>query len=153
MPTLIDQLRAIGADVRALDLSNPTQATATLTAAWPDGAALTAALREAHADGALALRPASPEVSFGRLARAADGGGCSIDVVDISGAGAGHTHPTGEVSWCVPLLGEPSFEGVTSGWAVLAPGSHHVPTVTGGRMLIVYWIPDGKVTWDPTPTA
>lgn len=153
MPALIDQLRAIGAHVATLDLTDPAAATAALRAAFPDGDALTAALRQAHSAGELPLRAASAEVSFGRLARPADAGGCSIDLVDIAGSGAGHTHPTGEVSWCVPWSGEPEFEGVGGGWAVLPPTSHHVPTVTGGRMLIVYWIPDGKVTWDPAPPA
>jgi hypothetical protein len=153
MPALIDQLREIGAYITTLDLTDPTAASAALRAAFPDGDALTASLRSAHAAGELPVRPAGPAISFGRLARPAEAGGCSIDVVDIAGAGAGHTHPSGEVSWCVPWSGEPEFEGAAAGWVVLAPGSHHVPTVTGGRMLIVYWVPAGKVTWDPAPST
>jgi hypothetical protein len=30
---------------------------------------------------------------------------------------------------------------------VFPPDSAHVPTVTGGRMLIVYFLPGGAVEW------
>ena len=55
------------------------------------------------------------------------------------------------MSWCIPTEGSPIFEGAGSGWVVLPPGSHHTPTVTDGRMVIVYWIPGGEVVWgDPS---
>ena len=30
---------------------------------------------------------------------------------------------------------------------IFAPDTAHVPTVTGGRMLIVYFLPGGEVEW------
>ena len=33
----------------------------------------------------------------------------------------------------------------TIGWVVESPGSEHVPTVEGGRMLIVYLLPEGAI--------
>lgn len=108
----------------------------------------TAGLRAAHAEGTLTPREATPTLRFGRVAKATDATkGFSIDVVDIEGSGAGHAHPQGEVSWCIPLEGEPVFEGAGEGWVVLPPGSRHEPTVTGGRMLIVYFLPGGAVDW------
>jgi 2-hydroxylaminobenzoate mutase len=148
---LLEQTASIGRVVATLDLTDPVAAREALRHLVPvsDVEALNAAVREAHAQGTLTPREANPSVRFGRIAKpSADTGGCSIDAVDIAGAGAGHTHPRGEVSWCVPLQGSPSFEGHGSGWVVLGAGSHHVPTVTGGRMAIVYWIPGGEVDWD-----
>ena len=65
----------------------------------------------------------------------------------MSGAGAAHTHPNGEVSICFPTEGDPPFEGYADGWVVKAPGSSHIPTVTGGKMLILYFLPEGAMEW------
>ncbi len=43
--------------------------------------------------------------------------------------------------------GDPRFDGQPEGWIVFAPGTQHVPTVTGGRMLIAYFLPGGAVEW------
>lgn len=146
--TLAPVLRAL----QGLDLSHPEEAVRRLQAACDDAtmAAISTALREAHARGELTPKQAGPTCWFGRLARAEAPGshGQSIDVVDIAGEGAAHAHPNGEVSWCIPLEGSPVFEGATEGWVVLPPASRHVPTVTGGRMLIVYFLPEGLVDWN-----
>lgn len=144
------RLAPVADALTGLDLSDPSAAKA-LLATRLDGdtmAAITADLLSAHAEGGLTPKDGGPHVRFGRLARPSEASrGFSIDVVDIAGAGAPHTHPEGEVSWCVPLEGAPRFEGVAEGWAVCRPGSRHVPEVTGGRMLIVYWLPQGAVAW------
>jgi hypothetical protein len=147
---LISLLAPIGAHLHTLDLSAPDHARAALDAAFPADrmAPVTAALLAAHAAGALTPKEGGPNIRFGRVSKSTpETHHHSLDAVDIAGAGAPHTHPRGEVSWCVPLEGAPVFEGVPSGWAVLPPGSHHTPTVTGGRMLIVYWLPGGEVAW------
>jgi len=43
--------------------------------------------------------------------------------------------------------GDPRFDGHPEGWAVYAPGSVHVPEVTGGEMLILYLLPEGAIEW------
>lgn len=87
-------------------------------------------------------------VKFGRVAKATPHTfNLSIDAVEMNGAGAPHTHPNGEVSLCFPLEGTPTFESHTDGWVVMAPGSRHVPAVTGGRMLIIYFLPGGEMKW------
>ena len=133
-----------------VDLSDPVTASATLDAriGAPALAALSDALRTTHATTPLTPKRATPTLTFGRLAKASpETRGFSIDAVDMEGSGAPHVHPNGEVSWCVPLSGDPRFEGCAAGWAILPPGSRHTPTVTGGRMLIVYFLPDGAMEW------
>ena len=67
----------------------------------------------------------------------------------MEGQAVGHTHPKGEINICFAWAGEdPRFDGHPAGWVVFPPGSHHVPTVTGGQMLFVYFMPGGEVVWD-----
>ena len=46
------------------------------------------------------------------------------------------------------LHGHPRFDGHGPGWLVYPPNSRHVPTVTGGRMLIAYFLPAGEIVFD-----
>lgn len=147
---LVSTLTPIGELLAVLDLSDVASAKSALQAQFDDERmySVSKSLLAAHAAGTLTPRSGGPSVSFGRVVKAANTAhGHSIDAVDISGPGASHGHPKGEVSWCIPLEGEPEFEGARAGWVVLPPGSAHTPTVTGGRMLIVYFLPDGAVDW------
>ncbi|MCK6504802.1 DUF4863 family protein [Myxococcota bacterium] len=91
-------------------------------------------------------------VRFGRLAKASPAThGFSIDTVDMRGPGPGHTHPQGEIDLCFPLDGQPTFDGRAAGWTVYGPGSWHVPTVAGGRMAILYFLPGGEIRFEPKP--
>lgn len=92
-----------------------------------------------------------PPVRWSRVSKATpDSRDFSIDVVDMNGPGPHHAHPGGEVNWCVALEGDPRFDGRPAGWVVMPPGSGHVPTVSGGRMLIVYLLPGGKIEFTKT---
>ena len=75
-----------------------------------------------------------------------------IDIVDMNGVGPGHVHPLGEINLCFALShtekGRASFDGLSEGWVVKQPGSWHRPTVRNGRMLIIYFLPKGKVLFD-----
>lgn len=87
-----------------------------------------------------------PPVRWSRVSKASpDSADFSIDAVDMNGPGPHHAHPNGEVNWCIALEGDPRFDGRPAGWVVMPPGSGHVPTVSGGRMLIVYLLPGGKI--------
>ena len=91
-------------------------------------------------------------VRFGRLAKATpETQGFSIDVVVMSGPGPGHTHPNGELDLCFPLSGAPTFDRKAPGWVVYGAGSWHVPTVAGGEMLILYFLPGGAIQFGPPP--
>jgi hypothetical protein len=102
-------------------------------------------LKALLAEGKIANRGEMP-VKFGRAAKAgAATANFSIDVVHMQGDGPQHVHPRGEIDYCIPLEGEPTFEGQSAGWVVMPPGSVHVPSVKGGTMLIVYLLPLGEI--------
>ena len=69
----------------------------------------------------------------------------------MSGPGPGHVHPNGEFDLSFALDGNPKFDGQAEGWLVLPPGSWHTPTVTDGRMGILYFLPNGAIEFGPRP--
>jgi hypothetical protein len=86
---------------------------------------------------------------FGRIFEAGDAThGFSVDVVDITDlVGNHHRHPTGEIDMIMPVTPEAKFDGRGAGWLVYAAGSGHRPTVSAGRALILYLLPEGKIEW------
>ena len=60
-------------------------------------------------------------------------------------AGPHHVHPNGEIDLIMPLDATAQFDGHGAGWLVYPPGSAHPPTVTGGRALVLYLLPDGAI--------
>ncbi len=140
--------------LRTIDASNPEatrQANELLPLNDPRVVAARALVEQGLAEGWLAPREAGG-VKFGRVAKPTDAThGFSIDAVEMTGPGPGHTHPNGEFDLSFALEGSPSFEGQPEGWVVLPPGSWHVPTVTGGRMGILYFLPDGAIKFGPRP--
>jgi hypothetical protein len=125
---------------------------ATLEREFPHAGAQVQALGELLArgiqEGWLADRGA-PEARFSRVAKPSPAThGFSIDVVSMIGAGAEHTHPRGEITIGFPAERDSChFEARPPGWVVLGPGSRHVPTVTGARMNLIYFLPAGAVEW------
>lgn len=70
----------------------------------------------------------------------------SVDVVDLTDiVGPHHRHPTGEVCMIMPVTEGACFDGHHAGWCVNPPGSAHRPTVTDGRALVLYLLPEGKI--------
>ena len=86
-------------------------------------------------------------IRYGRVIEPAqDLGGYSVDVVDMDDlAGPHHTHPNGEIDLIMPLAGPARFDGQGAGWLVSGPGSAHRPTVSGGRALVLYLLPQGAI--------
>jgi len=130
-------------------LDDPAAAVSELNArfdpAGPEAAALNEALKLLLQEGRIAERGELP-VRWGRAARPSpESLGFSIDVVLMNGAGPRHRHPLGEVNYCVAIEDSPTFQDQAPGWVVESPGSEHVPTVTGGLMLIVYLLPEGSM--------
>ncbi len=147
---LLEILSEIVPTISTIDLDAADAATA-LEAAHPFESPGMHRIRElcvrGVADGWLVPKVASPRVSFGRLAK--DMGGYAVDCVLMEGPALGHTHPKGEVNIGFAWEGDdPRFDGLPQGWVVYPPGSHHVPTVTDGKMLFVYFLPGGEVVWD-----
>ncbi|HMQ23964.1 MAG TPA: DUF4863 family protein [Planctomycetota bacterium] len=129
-----------------LDLNDPESATAQLDAALPLGGAILERVRslvDAAAEAGTLMPKENMGVRFGRLAK--DEQGYSIDAVEMRGPGPRHAHPNGEIDLCFALEGDPRFCGHAPGWTVYAPASVHVPTVSGGAMRILYFLPGGQI--------
>jgi hypothetical protein len=72
--------------------------------------------------------------------------GFSVDVVDMSDiAGPHHSHPLGEIDLIMPIDASARFDDHAAGWLVCPPGSAHHPTVTQGRALVLYLLPQGRI--------
>lgn len=86
-------------------------------------------------------------VKFGRVIKPGPGThGFSVDVVDMNEVvGPHHAHPNGEIDLIMPLSEHARFDDRPAGWRVYGPGSAHSPTVTGGRALVLYLLPEGKI--------
>jgi hypothetical protein len=82
-------------------------------------------------------------IRFGRVAK--DLHGFSVDAVLMAVPGPRHRHPNGELDLCFATSGDPKFDGKPAGWVVYGKGSQHVPTVRGGEMLILYFLPGGAI--------
>ena len=84
---------------------------------------------------------------FGRvLEPSAETDDLSVDVVDLTDiVGPHHRHPTGEVCMVMPVTAGAQFDGHDAGWCVNSPGSAHHPTVTAGRALVLYLLPEDKI--------
>lgn len=109
-------------------------------------AALKAACEAGVRDGWLCNREGGG-IRYGRIFKPADDlHGFSVDVVDMQDlAGPHHSHPLGEIDLVMPLEGEARFDGRPAGWVVYPPGSAHHPTVSQGRALVLYLLPQGQI--------
>ena len=109
-------------------------------------AALKASCEAGVAEGWLCNREGGG-IKYGRIFKPAeDLQGFSVDVVDMTDiAGPHHVHPNGEIDLHMPLGGEATFDGRPAGWVVMPPGSAHRPTVSEGRALVLYLLPQGAI--------
>jgi hypothetical protein len=123
-----------------------------LPAEGPGVQAVGAALRRGVQDGWLCDR-GETNARFSRVAKAGpDTRALSVDVVALEGPAVRHRHPRGEVTLGFPFDPDTTgsrFDGHPPGWVVMPAGSTHVPTVTGPRMVLLYFLPGGAVEWQP----
>ena len=98
------------------------------------------------AEGWLCEREAGG-IRYGRVFKPApDLHGFAVDVVDMRDiAGPHHAHPNGEIDLIMPVDGDARFDGRPAGWLVCPPGSAHHPTVSNGRALVLYLLPQGRI--------
>jgi hypothetical protein len=108
--------------------------------------ALRAACLAGVAEGWLCEREGGG-LRYGRIFKPApDLQGFSVDVVDMSNiAGPHHSHPLGEIDLIMPIDDSARFDDHSAGWLVCPPGSAHHPTVTQGRALVLYLLPQGRI--------
>jgi hypothetical protein len=72
--------------------------------------------------------------------------GFSVDVVEMHDIkGPHHRHPNGEIDMIMPLTQNAKFDGHGAGWVVYAPNSAHYPTVSDGKALVLYLLPQGAI--------
>jgi len=85
-------------------------------------------------------------IKFGRVIKPIDAiHGFSVDVVEMTSQGPHHSHPNGEIDIVIPLEGDAKFDGHGKGWVVYPPKSAHFPTVSGGKALVLYLLPEGQI--------
>ncbi len=53
--------------------------------------------------------------------------------------------PHGKFVYALPVAKSPRLGGVDSGWIVVPPTDNYQDVVEGGQMLLVHWIPDGRI--------
>lgn len=115
-----------------------------------DVAAIARACREAIRDGWMCSREAGG-IRYGRVVKPGPAThGYSVDVVEMDGVvGPHHRHPNGEIDLVMPVDATATFDGQGAGWVVYGPGSAHSPTVAGGRVLVLYLLPQGAIEFTP----
>ncbi len=94
-------------------------------------------------------------IRYGRVLKATEAThGFSVDVVDMESlAGPHHVHPNGEIDLIMPITAGASFDDCPAGWCVYEPGSGHCPTVTKGRALVLYLLPQGAIKFTPAAVS
>jgi hypothetical protein len=99
-------------------------------------------------DGWLCNREADG-IRYGRVLKATEAThGFSVDVVEMENiAGPHHLHPNGEIDLIMPLTPVACFDARPAGWCVYEAGSAHSPTVTQGRALVLYLLPQGAISF------
>ena len=147
-----EQLRALVGDLtariagRALDADLDAWLNEHHGAASPTYRALKEACEAGAAAGWLCNREGGG-IRYGRIFKPApDLHGFSVDVVDMKDiAGPHHVHPQGEIELVMPIEGDARIDGRPAGWLVCPPGSAHRPTVSEGRALVLYLLPEGQI--------
>lgn len=138
-------LEPIARKLQAIEVEGPGAAAA-VARAVPFTSPEVAAVREAAfaaIDSTWLLPKAAGGIRFGRVVK--DLLGFSVDCVLMDKPGPRHRHPNGEIDLCFARSGEPRFDGKAEGWVVYPRNSVHVPTVQGGEMLILYFLPGGAI--------
>jgi hypothetical protein len=147
---LVATLQPLLTRLATLDASKPAEAAAQLNRELPleKLAELKALVRQGVEARWLCDRE-NAGVRFSRVLKAGPTAPFSIDAVHMSTPGAAHTHPAGEFDLCFAAEGDPRFDGAKEGWVVYPPNSWHVPTVSGGAMDILYFLPGGAIKFGP----
>lgn len=148
----VDEFRTLIANVTRSIAGKPLDEAleGELNRAMPQGSStyeqLFSACRAAVQAGWMCNREAGG-IKFGRVVKhGPDTHGFSVDVVDMDQVvGPHHSHPNGEIDLIMPLSPNAKFDGRGAGWRVYGPGSAHSPTVSEGRALVLYLLPDGKI--------
>ena len=131
---------------RPLDAQLEDDLNRAFPAGGPEARALLECCQSGVAEGWMCARE-SGGIRFGRVIKPDPAtGGFSVDVVEMQPvAGPHHRHPNGEIDFIMPLESDAQFDGRGAGWLIYGPGSAHSPTVTCGRAMILYLLPQGAI--------
>ena len=131
---------------RALDKQLETHLNHLLPASSAPFQEIFDACRTAIAEGWMCQRSAGG-IQYGRVLKATpDLNQFSVDVVEMNEVvGPHHAHPRGEIDMMMPIDADALFDGHQAGWLVYGPNTAHRPTVTRGRALVLYLLPDGAI--------
>ncbi len=141
----VELLRPLAQALKAVDVDSQ-DAAAQAERAAPFASAAVAAVRTAAIANLASewlLPKAHGGIRFGRVVKELLG--FSVDAVLMDVPGPRHRHPNGELDLCVTTKGDPRFDGKPAGWVVYGKDSVHVPTVLGGEMLVLYFLPGGAI--------
>jgi len=91
-------------------------------------------------------------IKFGRIIKPGpETHGFSVDVVEMTDIrGPYHGHPNGEIDMVIPVSTGAEFDGQGQGWKVYAAESAHYPTVSAGKAIVLYLLPDGAIDFTAT---
>jgi len=91
-------------------------------------------------------------IKFGRIIKPGpETNGFSVDVVQMDDiAGPYHGHPKGEIDMIIPESADAKFDEHGQGWLVYEADTEHYPTVSGGKAIVLYLLPDGEIDFDRT---
>ena len=93
-------------------------------------------------------------IKFGRIIQhGPETKGFSVDVVLMENIqGPYHGHPQGEIDMIIPETADAKFDGQGQGWMVCEPETAHYPTVTDGKAIVLYLLPEGEIDFTRTPS-
>lgn len=96
-----------------------------------------------------------PDYRRGQLAKAADTAiGYSVETGMLKNVlGNYHLHPQGEINMIGPVDEGATFCGSGAGWKVFEPNSQHYPTVRGGKVTMLFFLPGGEIKYIAPPTT
>jgi hypothetical protein len=96
-----------------------------------------------------------PDYKRGRIAEpATETMGMSVESALMSNVkGQYHRHTRGEIDMVIPIDNNAQFCGRGAGWVVYPPGTEHFPTITGGKALIMFFLPGGQNEYKAPPAA
>jgi 2-hydroxylaminobenzoate mutase len=85
----------------------------------------------------------------GRIAEpASETAGMSIESALLCNVkGQYHCHTRGEIDMIIPIDSSAQFCGHGAGWMVYPLLSEHYPTVTGGKALFMFFLPNGEIEY------
>ncbi|MCJ1374108.1 hypothetical protein MMC20_005340 [Loxospora ochrophaea] len=70
-------------------------------------------------------------------------------------AGQYHAHPYGEINCVIQLDETAELKGMShwqgAGWTSPGPGTHHFPAARGGRVVALFFLPAGRISYLAKP--